>query len=128
MRVGEGTWGRGRDPGLGEERLGVYARSRGVRTARLDLTSQPDKGFLVLSPAQSARSPAFRSLLCCRLEPFFMAYSPVQFNCPGHWGLPSSSTGRRSSLLQTWGAMLLYFEKDPYPEVQTPDKMSYFLY
>ena len=102
-----------------------------MRTASLDLSSQPDKALLVLSPAQSPRSPTFKSLLCCRLElpsSWPGSYTPVQLNCPGLWELPSTSTGRSSSFLQTLGVMLLYFEKDPYsPALQTPDNMSYFL-
>ena len=36
--------------GVGEDWLGVNSRSRGVRTARLDLSSQPGKGSLAVSP------------------------------------------------------------------------------
>ena len=62
--------------------------------------------------------------------PFLMAwvmyFSPAQLSpCGEH---PLTSTGSRSSLLQTRGVLLLYFEKDSYsPAVQTPDNTSYFL-
>ena len=62
MGVSERTW-------VGEELLGVNSRGRGVRTARLDLSSQPGKGLLALSPTQCARSPTCKSLLCCMQEP-----------------------------------------------------------
>ena len=58
-----------------------------MKTARLDLSSQPDKGFLVLSPAQSPRSPTFKSLLCCRLV------------LPSSW--PGSYTPFNSTVLDT---------------------------
>lgn len=47
--------------GVGEELLGVNSRSRGVRSARLDLSSQPGKGLLALSPTQSPDPPHARA-------------------------------------------------------------------
>ena len=67
-----------------------------VRTARLDLSSQPGKGLLALSPTQCARSPTCKSLLCCMQEPpssWPGSRTSVQLNCPHAGNIPLPPQG-----------------------------------
>ena len=107
MGVDEGTWGRGRGMGVGEgpwgwvrKILGVYSRIRGVRSASLDLSSQPDKALLVLSPAQSPRSPHIQEPSVLQAGTlFFMAWVIYSSSTQLSWTLGTSLYLHREELL-----------------------------
>lgn len=98
--------------------LGIESRSRGLRTASLDLSSQPGTG------APLSASPSVSWTPCLR-EPYMPQAGTPCLMALGH-GLQSSSSalhsgndppsltmGSQSSLLPTPGVMFLYFRKDP---------------
>ena len=122
MGVSERTWGWVRncwESILGAEVWGLPDRTSAHSLARVSSLCLP---LSVPDPPHARASCAVcRNPLPHGLGHVLQSSSP----CREH---PLTSIGSRSSLLQTQGMLLLYFEKDSYsPAVQTPDNMSYFL-
>lgn len=121
MGVREGSWGwlRGHGGGWGVTGSQFYVEQR-CEVCQTDPQLAAWQGSPRLGLPPVARSPTCkRALLQCRQEPLPHAFPmhSVQLSCPDAGIIPLTSTGSRSSFLQTWGVMLLYLEKDSYSPV-----------